>query len=168
MRSMLLSAVVGMSALGLPLAGPSAAHADETPATIRVTLPADATLTIDGQPTQSTSASRWFRTPALEPGKVFHYTLRAEIVRGDETVTIARRIDVRAGQETDVALTLPGATDTNRAFYYDPSAPAAGNSVFMPSAPFGYPAGPPRGYVGSARENWKPDFSDPFFIGGRN
>lgn len=66
-----------------------------------------------------------------------------------------------------MALTLPGANDTNRAFYYDPSAPAAGNPAAYyyapPSGPRNYPAD-----VGSARENWKPDFSDPFFIGGRN
>ena len=147
MRSMLLSAVVGMSAIGLPLAGPSAAHADEKPAVIRVTLPADATLTIDGEPTQSTSSDRCFRTPPLETGKEFHYTLRATVVRGDDTVGVERRVAVRAGQETDAALTLPGAT----ADYYSP-----------PSAPFAYPAGPVRGYVGGARNNWKPDFSDPF------
>ncbi len=134
------------------------------PATIRVALPADATLTIDGQPTKSTSADRWFRTPALEPGKVFHYTLRATVVRGDDTVSVERRVAVRAGQETDVALTLPGAAEENRAFYYSPSAPAA--YYYSPSsAPFTYPAGPPRGYVGSARQNWKPDFSDPFLHG---
>ncbi len=153
MRSMLLSAVVGMSALGLPLAGPSAAHADEAPATIRVTLPADATLTIDGQPTQSTSAERWFRTPALEAGKVFHYTLRATVVRGEDTVSVERRVAVRAGQESNVALTLPGATTENRAFYYDPAAPPAGNSAAYyyspPSAPFRYPAATPSGNVGS-------------------
>ena len=131
MRSMLLSAVVGMSALGLPLAGPSAAHADEKPATIRVTLPADATLTFDGQPTQSTSGDRLFQTPPLETGKVFHYTLRATVVRGDDTVSVERQVAVRAGQETDV--TLPGAAAENRASSYSPAAPAY---YYNPSVPF--------------------------------
>ena len=164
MRSMLLSAVVGLSALGLPLAGTSARAADEAPATIHVTLPADAVLTIDGQATHATSAERTFQTPPLEAGKVFHYDLRAKIVRGDETVTIERRVAVRAGQESNVSLTLPGA-EQNQAFYYSPATPAA---VIAPSAPYVYPVAPVRGYVGSARENWKPDFSDPFFMGGRN
>ena len=157
MRSMLLSAVIGLSALGLLLAGPSAARADEKPATIRVTLPADATLTIDGQPTKSTAADRLFQTPALETGKEFQYTLRATVVRGDDTVSVERRVTVRAGQESRVSLTLPSVGADSRAFYYTP-----------PSAPYSYPAGPVRGYVGSARHNWEPDFSDPFFMGGRN
>ncbi len=164
MRSMLLSAVVGLSALGLPLAVPSARAADEAPATIRVTLPADAVLTIDGEPTHLTSAERTFRTPPLQTGKVFHYDLRAKIVRGDQTVTIEQRVAVRAGQESAVSLTPPGAAEQNQAFYYSPAAPAANS----PAPTYSYPAGPVSGYVGSARENWKPDFSDPFFMGGRN
>ncbi|HVS40392.1 MAG TPA: TIGR03000 domain-containing protein [Gemmataceae bacterium] len=153
---MLLCAAVGVCALGLPLATPSTAHADEKPATIRVTLPADATLTIDGEPTQSTSADRQFQTPPLETGKEFHYTLRATVVRGDDTVSVERRVAVRAGQESDVTLTMPGAPAENPTFYYSPSAPAY------------YRGGPVRGYVGPARNNWKPDFSDPFYMGGCN
>ncbi len=159
MRSMLLSAVVGMSALGLPLAIPSAAHADEKPASIHVTLPADATLTIDGQPTQSTSADRVFQTPPLETGKEFHYMLRATVVRGDDTVSIERRVTVRAGQETDV--TLPGAAAENRASSYSPAAPAY---YFNQSVPYYFAPNlnVPHGGVAPARDNWKPNLADPF------
>ncbi|HEY8503306.1 MAG TPA: TIGR03000 domain-containing protein [Gemmataceae bacterium] len=74
------------------------------PATISVTLPADATLTIDGAPTQSTSGVRTFTTPALEPGQVYHYTLRAEVEREGKTLTASERVEVRAGATTRVEL----------------------------------------------------------------
>ena len=163
MRSMLLSAVVGLSAFGLALAGPAAARADEAPAFIRVTLPADAKLTIDGNATKATSADRTFVTPPLEAGKTFHYELRAEIGSGENKTTIERRVAVRAGQQTNVALTPPAADEENRAYYYSPGEPtdAPARDVrpvirYVPDAP------PVRGYVGGARDNWKPDFSDPF------
>ena len=181
MRSLLLSAVVGMSALGLPLAGPSAARADEAPAKLRVLLPADATLTIDGAPTQSTSDRRDFVTPPLQAGKEFHYDLLARFARGGNDVTVERRVTVRAGQQTVADLQSGGATagfDTgvagSQTFYYTPGNQASDASRNPPTyAPFSGvgpvlrydPASPPvRGYVGGARDNWMPDFSDPFLV----
>jgi uncharacterized protein (TIGR03000 family) len=182
MRSLLLSAVVGMSALGLPLlAGPSAAQADEAPARLRVLLPADATLTIDGAPTQSTSEVRNFVTPPLEAGKDFHYDLRAHFVRGGNEVTVERRITVRGGQRTEADLNFSGAPATagidaagNQAFYYSPANQAFQFSSGLPTyapfrgvgplIPFDPDSPPARGYVGGARDNWKPDFSDPFLL----
>ena len=78
-----------------------------TPATIIVTLPADATLTIDDTPTRSTAARRTFVSPPLDPGKTFHYTLKAQAMRGGEAVTDTQRIEVRAGKATRVELVLP-------------------------------------------------------------
>ena len=164
MRSVLLCAAIGVSAVGLPLAGPSAARADEARATIRVTLPADATLTIDGQPTRSTSADRAFVTPPLEAGKDFYYTLRAGFARRGETLIVERRVAVRAGQETSVSLGPPGASEVSRTYYYVPASPPAGGpSVVLPGtvAPG---ASPLPADVGGARDNWKPDASDPFYI----
>src|SRR5262249_54968552 len=43
-------------------------------ATIVVTFPSEATLTIDDTPTRSVTGTRVFVTPPLEQGKVFHYT----------------------------------------------------------------------------------------------
>ena len=154
MRSLLLSARVGMSALAPPLLGPSTLQADETPARIRVLLAADAVLTIDGAPTKATSGVRDFITPPLQPGKDFHYDLRARLGRTGTEVTIERRITVRAGQETVVNMNLAseGASE-NRAFYYSPQTPAG--VLALP---------PVREGVGGARDNWKPDFSDPFLL----
>ena len=164
MRSLMLSAVVGLSAFGLLWMGPSAARAAEAPAKIHVLLPADATLTFDGAPTKSTSGVRDFITPPLTTGKDFSYDLRAHLVRNGESVIIERRVTVRAGRETVADLNLPGeSASANEAFYYSPeSAPAAPPVEARPPV-LTEPALPAD--VGGARDNWKPDFSDPFLRG---
>jgi uncharacterized protein (TIGR03000 family) len=80
------------------------------PATIVVSLPADAKLTIDGTATKSTSSTRVFVSPELIPGQDFFYTLTAEIVRDGKPVTQTERITVRAGQTTQVSLDPKSAT----------------------------------------------------------
>jgi uncharacterized protein (TIGR03000 family) len=77
------------------------------PATIFVTLPADAALTIDDTPTRSRAALRTFVSPPLDPGQTYHYTLKAEALRGGKAVTANQRIEVRAGRATRVELVLP-------------------------------------------------------------
>jgi len=77
------------------------------PATIVVTLPADAKLMIDDSPTTSTSGRRVFVSPALTPGRTFHYTLKAEVVRAGKPVRTEKRVEVSAGKETEVSLTMP-------------------------------------------------------------
>jgi uncharacterized protein (TIGR03000 family) len=79
------------------------------PASILVRLPADAKLTIDDNPTQSTSGERRFVSPPLQPGKEFRYVLKASIVRGGETITATQNVMVRAGKESEVTLEFPGA-----------------------------------------------------------
>jgi uncharacterized protein (TIGR03000 family) len=71
-------------------------------ARVYVTLPADAKLTIDDEPTVSTSESRVFMTPSLTPGKTFHYELKATVVRDGKTETVTKQVAVRAGEETRV------------------------------------------------------------------
>jgi uncharacterized protein (TIGR03000 family) len=73
------------------------------PATIVVSLPADARLMVDGKATKSTSASRLFVSPALEPGQDYFYTLKAETVIDGQAVAASKRITVRAGKETRVS-----------------------------------------------------------------
>ena len=79
-------------------------------ATVVVSLPADATLTIDGEATTSTSTTRVFQTPQLEPGQTFHYTFQAQVERDGKVQTVTRRVEVRAGEQTQVSLPLPTAT----------------------------------------------------------
>ncbi len=85
---------------------PKAVH-HHASATLVVSLPADARLTIDGNQTVSTTAQRTFYTPELEGGQTFHYTLRAEITRGDRVQTVTQVVDVRAGETTPVTLQIP-------------------------------------------------------------
>ena len=165
MRSLMLSTLVGLSAFGLLLTRPSATRAAEAPAKIHVLLPADATLTIDGAPTKSTSDVRDFVTPPLEAGKAFHYNMRARLTRDGNDVTIERRITVRAGEETVADLGLPGAPPSgSEAFYYSPgtapTAPLVESRRPIRIVP-GVPSGPAD--VGGARNNWMPDSSDPFY-----
>jgi uncharacterized protein (TIGR03000 family) len=102
-----LNAVPGGTAtLTYPSAAPS--WAGPAPAGLVVRLPADARLTIDGDPTRSTGPTRRYVSPPLEPGTAFHYNLKAEVVRDGKKLTATRRVVVRAGQETDVTLVVPG------------------------------------------------------------
>lgn len=77
------------------------------PATIVVTLPVDAKLTIDGAATRSTSSVRTFVTPTLDAGNEFSYTLKAEVVRDGQTFSTEQRVTVRAGEESRINITVP-------------------------------------------------------------
>jgi uncharacterized protein (TIGR03000 family) len=73
-------------------------------ATIIVHLPAEATLKIDGQPTQSRSSTRVFYSPPLESGKTYTYELTAEINRDGRPVRERRHVDVQAGRQSEVTM----------------------------------------------------------------
>jgi uncharacterized protein (TIGR03000 family) len=82
---------------------------EKVEAKLVVTLPADAKLTFNGQPTRATSQTRWFVTPPLEAGRNYHYVLKAEIVRDGQTQVVTQKVQVRSGEETRVALDFPAA-----------------------------------------------------------
>jgi uncharacterized protein (TIGR03000 family) len=63
-----------------------------------VELPADAKLYVDDQAMKATSPVRSFSTPTLEPGQVYYYELRAEVVRDGKPVSQTKRVLVRAGE----------------------------------------------------------------------
>ena len=77
------------------------------PATIIVSLPAEAQLKVDDYVTTSTSATRMFVSPTLNAGTEYTYTLTGEIVREGKSVVASKRITVRAGEETRVNLEFP-------------------------------------------------------------
>jgi len=113
MRVLTIAALSGL-ALGL---GANRTFAEApAPATLHVLLPADATLSINGEKTTSTSGQRRFITPALQPGKIYTCTLSAEVVRNGTVVRIERKVRVRAGNETDVILETP---PSGYASFYD-------------------------------------------------
>jgi uncharacterized protein (TIGR03000 family) len=79
------------------------------PATIVVSLPANATLRVDDYNTVSKSARRVFVSPKLEAGKEFYYTLTGEIQRDGKPVLATKQISIRAGEETRVMLEFSAA-----------------------------------------------------------
>jgi uncharacterized protein (TIGR03000 family) len=74
------------------------------PATVVVTLPADAKLRVDDQTTRSTSDRRIFTSPPLDNGKEYYYTLKAEINRDGKPITATKRVTVQAGKETEIKI----------------------------------------------------------------
>ena len=74
----------------------------EAPATLIVQVPADAQLTVDGQATRSTGATRVLVTPPLQAGREFTYELKVSANGKEET----RQVKVSAGQRQDIVLAL--------------------------------------------------------------
>jgi uncharacterized protein (TIGR03000 family) len=74
------------------------------PATIIVSLPAEARLSIDDSITNSTSDRRVFVSPELNPGREYHYTLKAEWNRDGKPVSVTKQVAVSAGNETMVTI----------------------------------------------------------------
>jgi uncharacterized protein (TIGR03000 family) len=87
-----------------PATGGKTTMVTPAPATIVVNLPADAKLLIDDVATTSTSATRVFSSPALERGKEYTYTLKAEVNKDGKTMTATKTVTVRAGEETRVTM----------------------------------------------------------------
>jgi uncharacterized protein (TIGR03000 family) len=72
-------------------------------ALIVVRLPADAKLLIDDLPTTETGPVRQFVTPgALDPGKPYHYTLKAQWTENGQPVTRERKAEFQAGGQVNV------------------------------------------------------------------
>jgi uncharacterized protein (TIGR03000 family) len=84
------------------------AELDHGRASLVVHVPANATLTIDGQPTTSTGDRRVYLTPPLDPTKTHAYEVQAEILRNGRPDTVSRRVFVQAGRETELRLDFPG------------------------------------------------------------
>jgi uncharacterized protein (TIGR03000 family) len=72
------------------------------PARIIVSIPAKATLTVDGEPTRSTSSVRTFETPNLAPSKTFSYILKADFVRDGRSISVSKKVEVRAGKTSRI------------------------------------------------------------------
>lgn len=73
-----------------------------SPAQLVVKLPREARLFVDNVACPLTSSTRSFKTPALEPGRKYFYTIRAEMVRDGQTISQSQRVIVAAGQNVNV------------------------------------------------------------------
>jgi uncharacterized protein (TIGR03000 family) len=76
---------------------------DSAPATLIVTVPANARLTIDGEATSaSTATERVFVSPALNYGREYHYTVQAEYTKDGKTMKVSKEVAISAGNESRV------------------------------------------------------------------
>jgi uncharacterized protein (TIGR03000 family) len=67
-------------------------------ATVVISVPSRATVSVEGEPLKSTGGERSFRTPELDPGKEFVYTVRAVIQLGGKDEIEVQQIKVTAGE----------------------------------------------------------------------
>jgi uncharacterized protein (TIGR03000 family) len=63
-----------------------------------VELPSDAKLYVDDRAMRTGVNPRTFHTPELEPGQLYFYDLRVEVVRDGKPVTESKRVVVKAGE----------------------------------------------------------------------
>jgi len=91
-----------------PVPPPKKTSQTSAPATIIVSLPADARLFVDGNSTTSTSDRRTLVTPELAFGTTYVYTMRAEIVRDGQVQSQSQQVNVIGGQTATVQFNLSG------------------------------------------------------------
>jgi uncharacterized protein (TIGR03000 family) len=87
---------------GEKIDGPKKTGAVNVPATIIVSLPTDARLSVDGTMTTSTSERRTLVTPVLEGDSTYVYTMQAEVTREGRVMTQTQQVTVRGGEISNV------------------------------------------------------------------
>jgi uncharacterized protein (TIGR03000 family) len=95
-------------------------------ATIAISLPPDAKLFFDSQPTMVQGNMRRFVTPALDPNSIYSYMLTATVNRNGAEQKVEKKITVRPGQVTQVSLEPEFNRDSER------QAPVRGENVPAP------------------------------------
>jgi uncharacterized protein (TIGR03000 family) len=66
---------------------------------LTVQVPPDARVTVEGVPMNTSGSVRQFRSPPLEPGRDYTYTVTAAWTENGQPVTRTRQVTVRAGQQ---------------------------------------------------------------------
>ncbi len=86
----------------LPIYGPRMPYAPLPPPTpltalLKVTVPLDAEVWLEGQRMYSTGAQRHYRSPPLNPAKGYIYEVRARWLFDGKPIEDVRRVAIRAG-----------------------------------------------------------------------
>jgi uncharacterized protein (TIGR03000 family) len=76
-------------------------------ATINVRVVPDALVFFDDEPTKQSGEMRRFTSPPLNPGNVYHYTVRVKWDDNGKAMEDTRKIEVRAGRPTVVDFLRP-------------------------------------------------------------
>jgi uncharacterized protein (TIGR03000 family) len=110
MYRMRTSWVLGLTGLSLLFLAPPLVSQETTspqPAYLRVRLPANAELLVDGTRTRQKGPERLFESPPLAQGTRYVYNLKATWKENGKEVVREERARVRAGQETVVDFLQP-------------------------------------------------------------
>ncbi len=83
-------------------------------AVITAHVPKDAELRFDGFKATGTGTERQFKSPPLQPGLHYAYTVEARWTEGGRQVTQSRRLPVFAGAHVEVTFPLPPVTAPRR------------------------------------------------------
>ena len=90
---------------GTPLQARQPGDDNKQPANVVIHLPTDAELYIEGIKSKQVGATREFETPALQPGKVFTYNLKAVWMEDGKEVVKQLKVKVEAGKTTKIDVT---------------------------------------------------------------
>jgi uncharacterized protein (TIGR03000 family) len=91
-----------LAVCAVPLVVSSQPPAGDAPVKIKVRLPADALLTVDGQLTRQTGPEREFISPPLPAGRKFSYLFEATWSEGGKKKTAREKLAVQAGGEYSI------------------------------------------------------------------
>jgi uncharacterized protein (TIGR03000 family) len=81
---------------------PQPSPEDMNAAHIRVLADPNAQITFDGVPTSQTGEVRYFTTPELQPGREYHYDIRANVAGGNRPMGKSRTVSIHAGDAVTV------------------------------------------------------------------
>jgi uncharacterized protein (TIGR03000 family) len=84
-----------------PLVSSSRPNLDS--ALLTVSVPADAKVFVNGQPTRSTGELRQYASSGLEPAAVYGYRVRAEFVRNGKPISEEKTVQLTAGQTSSLS-----------------------------------------------------------------
>jgi uncharacterized protein (TIGR03000 family) len=74
------------------------------PASLEMTVPADASVWIEGQATTQQGVERHFVSPALEAGIRYSYEIRVQWTEGSKTLERSRRVRFESGDQLRINL----------------------------------------------------------------
>jgi uncharacterized protein (TIGR03000 family) len=76
---------------------------DEQRAMFVLSVPVDAKVFFQGEPTSSTGTRRRYRSPVLKAGKTFAFTIRVEVQRNGRLVSNTQEPQLQAGSRVEIA-----------------------------------------------------------------
>lgn len=86
----------------------TSAKKESNETTLRIHVPMDASVYLDGEDTISVGKVRDFTTTDLKSGQVFkEFEVKVEVERDGKTITKVRKVNLRGGETQDVRFDLP-------------------------------------------------------------